>query len=89
MNAQSSIRTKFKKLWPYYIFQSLLASAALCVIILILPKDKMVVISTIGATSFIVFALPNTVSAKSRNVIGDHQVGLACGAVFSLIFVII
>ncbi len=82
MESETTIKNKFKKLWKYYLLQSLLATAALFILILILGKDKMLVISSIGATSFIVFAMPNTVSAKTRNVIGGHLVGLASGAIF-------
>jgi CBS-domain-containing membrane protein len=35
-----------------------------------------------GATAFIVFAMPNAVSAHSRNVIGGHLVGLIMGVIF-------
>ena len=76
------IGEKFKKLWKYYLWQSSLAAVALFIIVLILGKDKIVVISAMGATSFIVFAMPTTVSAKTRNVIGGHLVGLASGTIF-------
>ena len=76
------IGEKFKKLWKYYIWQSFLAAAALFIIVLVLGKDKMVVISAMGATTFIVFAMPNAVSAHSRNVIGGHLVGLILGIIF-------
>jgi CBS-domain-containing membrane protein len=73
---------KFKKLWIYYILQSLLAAIALFAIILILGRDRMVVVSAMGATSFIVFAMPKAVSAKTKNILGGHLVGLASGAIF-------
>ena len=76
------IDEKFKGLWKYYLWQSLLAAVALFIIILCLDKDKMVVISAMGATSFIVFAMPNAVSAHTRNVIGGHFVGLITGTIF-------
>ncbi|UCF44627.1 MAG: HPP family protein [Planctomycetota bacterium] len=81
-SAATTITAKFKKLWKYYILQSLLAAAALLVLVLILGKEKIVIISTMGATSFIVFAMPKAASAQTRNVIGGHLVGLACGAIF-------
>jgi CBS-domain-containing membrane protein len=67
MNLETTIKNKFKKLWKYYLLQSLLAAAALFILVLILDKDKIVVISAMGATSFI---------------IGGHLVGLASGAIF-------
>ncbi len=82
MESETTIKNKFKKLWKYYLLQSLLAAAALFVLVLVLGKDKMVVISAMGATAFIVFAMPTTVSAQTKNVIGGHLVGLASGAIF-------
>ena len=82
MKPEDSIQAKFKKLWIYYIIQSLLAAATLFIIISILGEKRMVVASAIGATAFIVFALPKSASAKTRNVIGGHLVGLASGAIF-------
>ena len=79
------IDEKFKKLWKYYIWQSFLAAVALFIIVLVLDKDKMVVISAMGATAFIVFAMPNAVSAHSRNVVGGHLVGLILGMIFFFI----
>ena len=35
-----------------------------------------------GSTAFIVFAMPNATSAKSKNVIGGHLVGLLVGMIF-------
>jgi CBS-domain-containing membrane protein len=42
----------------------------------------MVIISAMGATAFIVFAMPKAVSAQTKNVIGGHLVGLAAGTIF-------
>lgn len=77
-----SIKAKFKKLWAYYIWQSALASISIFAIVLALGKDKMVVISAMGATAFIVFAMPKAASAQTRNVIGGHLVGMAIGSLF-------
>ena len=82
MILRTSIRDKFKKLWKYYFLQSSLAGIALFIFILVLDKDKMVVISAMGATAFIVFAMPTAVSAQTRNVIGGHLVGLVSGTIF-------
>jgi len=78
------IGEKFKKLWKYYLWQSFLAAVALFIIVLVLDKDKMVVISAMGATAFIVFVMPNAASAHSRNVIGGHLVGLILGTIILL-----
>lgn len=39
---------------------------------------------TIGATAFIVFAMPDSITAQARNVIGGQLVGLFFGFLFSL-----
>ena len=79
---RAPIGEKFKKLWKYYLWQSFLAATALFIIVLVLDKDKMVVISAMGASAFIVFAMPTAASAQTRNVIGGHLVGLASGTIF-------
>jgi len=82
MKPGTQVADKFKRLWRYYFWQSFLAGAALFVLVLVLGKDKMVLISAMGATAFIVFAMPTAVSAQTRNVIGGHLVGVASGAIF-------
>ncbi len=82
IDLNASIAYKFRKLWIYYILQSSLAAFSLLIVALVLGEDKMVIISAMGATAFIVFALPTTVPAKTRNVIGGHLVGLAAGGIF-------
>ena len=82
MELNTTITDKFKKLWIYYFLQSLLAALALLILVLILGREKMVVVSSMGATSFIAFAMPNAISAKTRNILGGHLVGLACGTIF-------
>lgn len=77
-----SIVDKFKKFWKYYFLQSSLAGIALFILVLVLGEDRMVAISAMGATAFIVFAMPNDVSAQTRNVIGGHLVGLLSGTIF-------
>jgi CBS-domain-containing membrane protein len=80
--AQPKTWLKFKMLWKHYVLQSLLAASVLVGVILVLGENKMVLISAMGATSFIVFAMPRHISAQTRNVLGGHFVGLACGAAF-------
>ena len=82
MKLEATIKDKFKKLWKYYIFQSSLAACVLLILVPILGKDRIVVISAMGATSFIVFAMPKSAPAQTKNVIGGHLVGLACGTIF-------
>ena len=82
MEFEATIREKFGKLWKYYLLQTLLATFVIFALTLILGKDRIVIISAMGATTFIVFAMPKAVSARTRNVVGGHLVGLISGAIF-------
>lgn len=84
MELEITLKSKLKKLWKYYILQTLLATVVIFILVLVLGRHKLVVISAMGATTFIVFAMPKTVSAKTKNVIGGHLVGLISGAIFYL-----
>ncbi|MHC4292270.1 MAG: HPP family protein [Planctomycetota bacterium] len=70
-----------KSHWRNYVFQSLLATASLFCVLIFLEQGEKVIVASLGATAFVVFALPNNLTAQPRNVIGGHIVGLACGFV--------
>jgi len=85
MQSKLTLKDKFKELWKHYLLQSSLAGAVVLLLVLILGRDKMVTISSMGASAFIVFAMPKSISAQTRNVVGGHLVGLVCGASFYLV----
>ncbi|OHE59734.1 MAG: hypothetical protein A2Z47_16355 [Thermodesulfovibrio sp. RBG_19FT_COMBO_42_12] len=58
--------------WKNYVFQSLFATLAIFIVLLFLNLQHVVIIASIGATTFIIFAMPNYITAKPRNVIGGH-----------------
>lgn len=70
---------EFRSYWKYFVFQSLLAAVSVYLVLIILNPDEAVIIASLGATAFVVFALPEKFTAHPRNVIGGHIVGLACG----------
>jgi CBS-domain-containing membrane protein len=76
---------EFKQHWKSYLIQSLIATVVIFIVLLVLSARRLVIVASLGATTFIVFAMPNTLSAKPRNIIGGYIVGLICGAFFSLI----
>lgn len=82
MKLESLIDSKIKRFWKYYLLQTLLATIVFTALVVILGKEKTVLLSAMGATTFIVFAMPTTVSAQTRNVLGGHIVGLSSGAIF-------
>ena len=79
------IRRGFSRLWFNYIYQSLLATVVIFIILLLLNLEHVVVIASIGATAFIVFTMPRNITATPRRVIGGHIVGFICGSAFAFI----
>lgn len=76
---------EFKLFWKYYVFQSMLATAVVFIVLLLLSIKHAVIIASIGATAFIVFAMPKMITAQTRNVIGGHTIGLILGSLCALI----
>jgi len=76
---------KLRIFWKNYLFQSLLATFTTFTVLMFLSMEHAVIIASIGATAFIVFAIPKDVTAKPRNVIGGHLVGLFSGSLCALI----
>ena len=76
---------EFRLYWKHYLLQSLFATVTVFIVLYFLSLQNAVIIASIGATAFIVFAMPDYLTAHPRNVIGGHLVGLFWGFVFSLI----
>jgi CBS-domain-containing membrane protein len=76
---------ELKLFWKNYVFQSLFATLAIFIVLLFLNLQHVVIIASIGATTFIIFAMPNYITAKPRNVVGGHLVGLISGSLCALI----
>ena len=71
---------------PQYLFQCGLAASSLFVILLV--QDIVIraaIIVAIASTAFIVFAVPNSVAASPRRVIGGHLVAVVIGSILSAI----
>ena len=71
------------KLDGHFTIQCICAIATTFILALILGKDKVVAISSIGATAFILFATPKKVSAQTMHIIGGYAIGLTSGLIFS------
>ncbi len=46
--------------------------------------EHAVIIASIGATAFIVFAMPNSISCQPKRIIGGHLLGFFVGACFAV-----
>ena len=79
------IHTEFRQLWKNYLYQSCFATVVIFIILLLLSLEHAVVIASIGATAFIVFTMPRSITAKPRRVIGGHTVGFITGSLCALI----
>ena len=80
----SRVKSRLSGRWKRYVQQSLYAAMALFVVISLLQQQRMVIVASIGASAFIVFAMPQSTTAKPRNLIGGHLIGLLVGLLFSL-----
>lgn len=76
---------EFRQFWKHYVFQCVLGMIGLCIVMLVLTAQNIIVVASVGSTIFIVFALPTSVTAKPRNVIGGHIVGFLAGSLCHLI----
>jgi CBS-domain-containing membrane protein len=65
-----------------YILQSLLALLALLVILSFIEiLTQAAIVAALGASTFIVFAMPRSITAKPRRLIGGQVVGIICGLI--------
>jgi len=77
---------EFRTHWKNYILQSLLATGVVFTVLVFLSvQNNAVIIASIGATTFIVCAMPNDLAAKPRNIIGGYIVSLICGIICAII----
>lgn len=76
------IDSKFPYYWKDYVKQSFYAALTVFLITIILSKNP-VLIASIGATAFIVFAMPNDISSDPKRIAGGHLSAFFVGACFA------
>ena len=74
-----SMLREFQSYWKYFVFQSLLASLSVYLVLIILHPDEAVIIALAWGDSICRFCPAGKITAQPRNVIGGHIVGLLCG----------
>ncbi|MGO1368069.1 HPP family protein [Senegalia sp. (in: firmicutes)] len=78
--------SKFKDNIKRYIFQCILATISIMFILLFLNYFVYTtIIASLGATTFIVFTMPKTHSAQTKNILGGYTLGIVFGIIFHLI----
>lgn len=64
-----------------YIIQSLLAVVAVAIILYFIEVlTHAAIVAALGASAFIVFAMPHSITARPRRLIGGHIIGIICGS---------
>lgn len=76
---------RFRALWKPYVLQSFAAGLSTFLILFFLSLEEAVIIAALGASTFIVFARPFDLTARSRNLVGGHLIGFAVGSLLGLI----
>jgi len=76
---------EFRAHWKNYVFQSLFATVVMVGVFIVLTLQNVVVVASLGSTAFVIFALPKSITAQARNVIGGNMVGLLAGSLCALI----
>lgn len=76
------IDAKVQKNLSNYIFQCLLATAILLLALFFLNViTETAIIASLGATAFIVFAMPKTYASSPRRLIGGYSIGISSGLI--------
>ena len=76
---------EFRTFWKQYILQSLLAGLSLSIILISLSFQNLVIVASMASSIFIIFAMPNSVTAKARSIIGGHLICLIVGSLCGII----
>ena len=77
--------SKFKKHWKNYVLQSVMATVLIYLLLSILHLQHLVNVASIGASAFIVFAMPKSITAKEKNLVGGHISGIIVGALLAIL----
>ena len=76
---------EFYRHWKNYLIQPLLATVMIFFVLLGLTLQEAVIVASIGASTFIIFALPNHFTSNPRNLVGGHILGILCGSLSSML----
>lgn len=79
------IAVGWKARWKQYLIQSFAATFIVFIIFLTITPERPVIVASIGASTFIVFALPRSHSAQPSRVVGGHIIGILSGSLFAFI----
>lgn len=70
-----------------YLIQSLFAAIAVFIILFAFNLyTNPVIVAGMGSTVFAAFAMPKSVTASTKNILGGHSLGILTGAGFNLLY---
>lgn len=73
---------KFRKNVHRYVFQCILATLTILAVLFFLDVlTETAIIAALGASAFVVFAIPNSYSSDPRRLIGGYVVGIVIGII--------
>ena len=82
----SIIDSKLKGSLKAYIFQSILATVSIVLVLIFLDiLEHGALIATLGASAFIVFIMPHSYISMSKQVLGGYGIGIVCGVLCFLL----
>ncbi len=65
-----------------YIFQSVLATISIFLVLIFLDiLEHTAIIATLGASAFIIFIMPNSYISLPKQVLGAYIIGIICGGI--------
>ena len=77
---------KFRRYWFRYVVQCLIATVVMLSALLILDEvQQTALIASLGASSFIAFAMPHIHSSQPRYLLGSYAIGTIVGCSMSLL----
>ena len=76
----------FQKNYKNYIFQCLLLFVCESLILLLYSLFGGIIVASLGASGFIVFATPHMNGSRSRNLIGGYVCGAIAGILFGVLY---
>jgi len=83
------IDNSFRRVPRYYVVQSLFAVLAFAIILYFVKVlTHAAIVGALGSSAFIVFAMPHSLTARTRRLIGGHIVGIGAGAICYFAFLV-
>ncbi len=76
---------RWRERWKGYLAASILTGITLLSTLLLLGLQQQVVVASLGATAFVVLAMPKSRAARTAATIGGQSLGLLAGGLAALV----